>query len=505
MPPATSNPGEAPELPVIALVVGAALFVGCVTALAGSMAGMRAVYLLAVPGMVAVGAVFALTRPEPLRFVFLALVAGLPFLGIVLPPGRLGYTVFDATTVVLMAGLLLHMAFARRGTVAPLFPARSLVVVWLLLLPCVALARYPGLAAETLLLMFAAYVVFWLTLDELRRPSGFERIAALLAMAVLVVAAGITIDHTFHMSLSFGGGNLNQLTIMPDGSVLWRAGGFFQDPQKAAGFLAALLAFMLVLLVRGRFRARWLRLLVTSAVLAGTAALFLTVSRAAILSFAFVSTVALVATNRWPGALKVTVFLAFALLVASMVTAPELWMAALPSSIAARFGDSHEELMIRIGIWLDTWDMFARHPFTGIGFGGFEQYLLDTRPGVTNYYGIGEAEGVPYIPTQPESGYFKILYEGGIVGSLAALVFIGATLARSVSTITSREAGINERTQVIAALAGMLAFAISFATLFNTADPRVLAMLLILLAVAWQPSLQRQDQARHSRDRQSTS
>lgn len=475
---------------MVAVVVAVALFAGCVTALAGSMAGTRAVYLLAVPGMVALGAVFALTRAEPLRFVFLVLVAGLPFVSIVVPPGRFGYTVFDAATLVLMAGLLLHMAFARRGTVAPLIPARSLAVMWLLLLPCVAFARYPVLAAETLLLMFAAYVIFWLTLDELRRPSGFERLVALLAITALVVAAGIAIDHTFHMSLSFGGGNLNQLTVTADGGVLWRAGGFFQDPQKAAGFLAALLAFLLVLLVRGRFRARWLRALVACAVLAGTAALFLTVSRAAILGFLFVSTLALVATNRWPGAVKVIGFLALALLGVSLVAAPDLWMAVLPSSFATRFADSHEELMIRVSIWMDTWDMFAKHPLTGIGFGGFEQYLIDTRPGVTNFYGIGEAEGVPYIPTQPESGYFKILYEGGIIGSLAVLVLIGATLLRGIGAIASSEVSADDRSQVIAALAGLAAFAISFATLFTTADPRVLALLLILLAVAWQPSVQ---------------
>lgn len=479
---------------VIAAVAAAALFAGCVTALAGSMAGMRAVYLIAVPGLVGVGAVFALTRPEPLRFIFLALVAGLPFMSILVPPGRFGYTVFDAATLLLMAGLLLHMAFARKGTVAPLFPARSLVVMWLLLLPCVALARYPVLAAEALLLMFAAYVFFWFVLDELRRPSGFERLAALLAMAVLIVAVGLVIDHFFQMNLSFGGGNLNQRTMTAEGMV-WRAGGFFQDPQKAGGFLAALLTFLVVLLVRGRFHGQWLRALAACAILGGAAALFLTVSRAAIMSFLLVSTVALVAANRWPAVLKLMGFLALGLLGVSLVVMPDLWMALLPSSFSTRLGSSREELLIRVDIWMDTWDMFANHPVTGIGFGGFQQYLLDTRPMVTNYYGIGVAEGVPYIPNQPESGYFKILYEGGIMGSLAVLVLIGATLRRGISAVASRHVGADERSQVIAALAGLAAFAITFATLFNTVDPRLLALFAILLAVVWQPSVRQSNPA----------
>lgn len=479
---------------VIAAVAGAALFAGCVTALAGSMAGMRAVYLLAVPGAVALGAVFALTRAEPLRFAFLALVAGLPFVAILVPPGRFGYTVFDAATLLLMAGLLLHMAFARKGTVAPLFPARSLVVMWLLLLPCVALARYPVLAAEALLLMFAAYVFFWFVLDELRRPSGFERLAGLLAMSVLIVAMGLVIDHFFQMNLSFGGGNLNQRTMTAEG-VIWRAGGFFQDPQKAGGFLAALLTFLLVLLLRGRFHQSWLRMLVACAIVAGAGALFLTVSRAAIMSFLLVSVLALVAANRWPALLKMTGILALVVLGVSLALLPDLWMGLLPSSFATRLGSSHEELMIRVSIWMDTWDMFANHPVTGIGFGGFQQYLLDTRPMVTNYYGIGVAEGVPYIPSQPESGYFKILYEGGILGSLAVLVLIGATLRRGIATIANRHTSADERSQVIAGLAGLSAFAITFATLFNTVDPRVLALFAILLAVAWQPSVRQSNPA----------
>jgi O-antigen ligase len=277
--------------------------------------------------------------------------------------------------------------------------------------------------------------------------------------------------------------------------VIWRAGGFFQDPQKAGGFLAALLTFLLVLLLRGRFHQSWLRMLVACAILAGAGALFLTVSRAAILSFLLVSVVALVAANRWPALLKVTGILVFAVLGVSLALMPDVWMGLLPSSFATRLGSLHEELMIRVGIWMDTWDMFANHPVTGIGFGGFQQYLLDTRPMVTNYYGIGVAEGVPYIPNQPESGYFKILYEGGILGSLAVLILIAATLRRGIAAIASSQVGADERSQVIAAMAGLAAFAITFATLFNTVDPRMLALFAILLAVVWQPSVRQSSPA----------
>ena len=101
----------------------------------------------------------------------------------------------------------------------------------------------------------------------------------------------------------------------------------------------------------------------------------------------------------------------------------------------------------------------------------------------------GEAAGVSYVPDQPESGYLKILYEGGILGTLATLLIIGASLRRAVAALASRSTGLDQRSEVIAALAGLAAFASTFTTLFTATDPRLLALLAILLAVVWRSSL----------------
>jgi O-antigen ligase len=473
-------------LPLAAIFV--AVLAGSITALAGSMAGNRAVYLVAIPGALALAAGFALTRPQPLRFAFLSLVALLPFVNFIAPPGRLGLTVFDVATALLACGLLLHMAFARQGTMAPLFPSPSLRLMWVLLIPCALFAQHPLDATKSLLLIFAAYIFFWLTLQEIRRPFGFERLVSLLAVGALIISAGLFIDHLLHINLSLRGTSLNQLTLS-GGQYVWRAGGFFHDGQKAGAFLATLLTFLLVLAVRGRFRETWLKLLVWSTIIAGVPALFVTVSRAAILTFLAVSVLALVATNRWPLALKLGGFFALLLLTASVAVAPDFWMALLPGTLAARVEGLNEDWLYRIEIWFDTWEMFANHPLTGIGPGGFQQYLLDTRPGVFDFYGAGEAAGVSYVPDQPESGYLKILYEGGILGTLATLLIIGASLRRAVAALASSSTGLDQRSEVIAALAGLAAFASTFTTLFTATDPRLLALLAILLAVVWRSSL----------------
>lgn len=475
------------SLMLAAAAIAAALVAGAITALAGSMAGTRAVYLVTVPCILAIAAGIALTRTQPLRFAFLVIVALLPFVAILMPPGRLGLTVFDVASLLLAVGLLLHKAFAP-DPYAPLFPAPALGWVWVLLLPSAVFARHPLEATQALVLIFAGYVFFWFALQELRRPNGFERLTSLLAVSVVIIAGGLFVDHFLHINLSLRGSNLNQLTVIEGGIQIWRAGGFFQDPQKAGGFLAILLTFLLVLVLRGRIRGTWPRVLVWGAILVGVPALFLTVSRAAIGSFMVVSILVLAAANRWPVALKLAGFIGLGLLAGSLVVAPEFWASLLPGPLAERVMRSQAEFLLRVEIWLDTWDMFADHPVTGIGFGGFQQYLLDTRPGVFDYYGIGEQTGVAYVPDQPESGYFKILYEGGILGSLAALLLAGASLRRAGAALFGRLTSADTRSEVMAAIAGLTVFASTFATLFTTVDPRMLAVFAILLAVLWRPS-----------------
>jgi O-antigen ligase len=177
-------------------------------------------------------------------------------------------------------------------------------------------------------------------------------------------------------------------------------------------------------------------------------------------------------------------------------TSIDLWLDILPGTIKERFMTMQEGLQDRLEIWFDTWDMFADHPIAGIGPGSFQSYLLETRPGVFNYYGIGTNLGVPYVPDQPESGYLKILYEGGVIGVAAALVVACAAVRRALAVVTRVDAEPDARTECIAALAALTTFATTFVTLFHLTDGRMGALLAFFLAVVWHRSLQRAPRSR---------
>lgn len=488
------SPGWLLQVIVPLLVLGVAVAAGMATAVVGGRAGDKSIYYALVFGALGAGGILAVTRDEPLRLAYFLLLLCLPIVNLLVPPGRFGITIFDAVTLAAAVILIGKRLVAVRGADQKLIPGRSIGVAWALALPCVALSLYPGESVRALVLVAGMYAFFLMTLRELERPAGFGRVVGLLAVAVLVIDAGLFIDHFLRINLSMRGSNLNQASFT-GGMQVWRAGGFFQDPQVAGAFLSCSITFLLLLLVRGRFRGTRLAPLIGLAVIVSFAALLTTVSRAAILGCVAVSLLALFAFNRWSGPVKLLSAGGVLLLAASLPLIPQdLLVEIAPRAVAERFSNLGESFEDRLHIWFDTWDMFAEHPLTGIGMSSFRPYLMDTRPGVVNFYGIGAAAGVVYIPNQPENGYLKVLYEGGLAGSIGVLVFVIDTLRRALRSTGSRLGSPEARTECIAALAGLANFAVTFLTLFTLADTRMSALFMLLLAVLWRRSLEQERQ-----------
>lgn len=492
IPGMTPQSSALPTAVLVTAVAGVAAFSGIAIAVIGSMAGYRAIYYVFVLALFSVGGLITLTRKDPLRFAFLALIVCFPIVAAEIPPGRLGLTVFHAAIVALTLGLVGKKLSGTDTAYGPFFPTRSWLVACLLMIPCVAFSRYPlGSAQDFIFNHLTVYIFFLFALAELKRENGLERLAQLLSIVMIFMAIGLCADRFLHMNLSFRGSALNQLTLTESGLTIYRAGGFFQDPQKAGAYLACTITFLLLLSVRGRFRGTRMRYLVWAAIAIGLGGLAMTISRSAILACLAVSAITLLAFNSWNGAVKLVILggVTAAAMSAALVP-PSTWLGIMPTTVADRFMTLQKDLETRHQIWFDTWYMFADHPLTGIGPGSFRPYLIETQPTVQDHYGLGALAGTSYVPDQPESGYLKVLYEGGILGTFAALLVAGDALRRVMALVASKHASPDARSESIAALAGIITFGTTFVTLYTASDPRVAALFALLLAVVWHRSLQ---------------
>jgi len=481
-----------------AVLAGMAVFAGMAAAVIGDMAGYRALYYIAVLVLFSIGGLVTLTRKEPLRFAFLALIVCFPIAAAEIPPGRLGLAVFDAAMVALTIGLIGKKLSGSTTAFESIFPAKSLLAAFLFMIPCIVFSQYPLRSLQIFTFEnFAIYIFLLFALEELKREKGFERLVLVLSIVLIFMAGGLYIDHFLHMNLSLRGSNLNQSTISESGMAIYRAGGFFQDPQKAGAYMASMITFLLLLSVRGRFRGMQMRYLVWAAIVISVGALMMTIARSAILACVAVSAMTLFLFNKWNAAVKLVILGSVMIVAVSLAMTPrETLMNVLPTVVAERFVNLNEDIETRRKIWFDTWYMFADHPLTGIGTGSFRPYLIDTMPTVRDHYGIGAETGIGYVPDQPESGYLKILYEGGVFGSIAAFLLAGDALRRAITLMISKNANPDARTEAIAALAGIITFGATFVTLYTLSDSRVAAIISFLLAVILHRSLQLTQTAR---------
>lgn len=478
---------------LLLLFGGSVILAGLLAPVLGSFLGagsaQKILIALTAVAVITIAGIVTITRAEPVRFAFLALLVFLPFVAMPVPPGRLQLTLFDVAMVLITFAVVLKQTFTPTEQRSSLFPARSAQIAMLLLLPAVLFSGFPVLSVWTFFEIFAIYVFFLLVFRELEHADGLRRIAVVLAVSILVVAVGIFIERVLKVNLSLRSANSNLVTQLA-GLEIRRGAGFFQDPQKAAQFLGCGIAFLLLLAVRRRFANDRVRWLLWTAVIVGAAGMVATISRGALIAtFAVGGGFALVC-SRWSVPAKLAALTGLLLLFTSayLLTPADMWLRLAPTGLAERLATLDSSVDHRLYLWFLAKDAFTNYPITGVGLGGFGPYLFKTRATSLLFTG-GVTTPLMYIVGQPESGYLKIVYEGGVVASLALLLVIGDVARRIAGTLFSRFATYDARTDLLAAAAGLLVFAATFVTLFTLSDERNAAVLAILLAVVcWRTS-----------------
>lgn len=454
--------------------------------------GITAIYYLLALVLLIFIPLIVITRDHPMQYMLYALLIGLPVVAFIVPPGRLGVSIFDYSMLLVLLTELWRRATNRQATQAtnnPFFPTLSLMLLQLLAIPIVLMANSLGIATWVFLENFLAYLFFLMLLREIQSDDGGERMFFIFSIAVTMLAVGVFFQTITGISLIPISENLNQLTH-EGGLIIYRPGGFFQDPQKAAQFFSCAGVLLLTLGWGQRFSKNKIHFAVWVATVSAFIALFLTLSRSALLAGVISIPFIFFFGVRRGIHIKTLAFIAFLGIMLSILFIPnDILIGMLPEEVKSRFSTIEESLFFRIRIWFDTWKMFADQPITGIGLGGFESYLLAENPSMKNYMGIGNTQAGIFIPGQPESGYFKILYEGGLLGSLATFLLVIAAFRRAFLVLHSPDALPKWKTEVVGSLVSLLVFGLSFTTLFTLSDERNIVILVLPLAIIWARSM----------------
>lgn len=464
---------------------GLAVFCGLFSAVIVDLAGVRALYYVAALVLVVFsGFVLVLSRQRE-SLIFTVSFLGLPIIATILPPGRLGVSIFDVMMLLVALVYFSRFVSGNADRLNPFFVSWHFSTAFLGLAVLVALSHFPLASLWVWFEILGIYVFFRCCVAFMRVENGFEKLTKWLGFVVLVMVLGVIFERVTHINLTLGGGNLNQNVIV-NGEVVRRAAGFFQDPQRSAQFLASTGAFFFVLLLRKRFSGGFERLVVISSLLLCLLGLLLSGSRASMLGLLVATGVGGVFIVRSTALLKFSVLLLISVLAGIFYTLPSsFWLSVLPESIISRYENLDVSLEYRLHIWFDTWKMFSDQPLWGIGPGSFREYLRTTNPSATGYYGIGGSAGVEYIPDQPESGYLKILYEGGLIGVSCTLIIVFGAIKKVFGVLRRSFVTADLKTEALAAIFGLIVFSLGFVTLFTVADERDAAIFALLLAVIW--------------------
>jgi O-antigen ligase len=133
----------------------------------------------------------------------------------------------------------------------------------------------------------------------------------------------------------------------------------------------------------------------------------------------------------------------------------------------------NEAFQVRYNIWREAYDVFVEGPVLGIGTGNYRNHVaLHSQDG---YYLIDNE--VVFYGT--ESGYLKILAEAGLIGLIAALLFV---LKPVINAIQSFKKNLNAQNLQFL-IAAVLTWVTAFGSLYTLSDKRIVILLASLLCL----------------------
>lgn len=450
----------------IGLVCVIASIFGIIAVTGVEIFGIRAVVVFPL-GLVLLGcASFLLTRSDPLWLTGKILLVLLPVIGFILPPARFGISLFDVMGI--LATLALIIAYKNRQLTKQIQPSWWILLPIVLIFPTVlfSIDRPHSLYIYIeILLSLSMYIALLSVIDG--TVESLEKATRLTAIAVIVVSGMIVFERLTKISLFSANLNLN---VMVDARI-YRAGGLFQDPQKAGQFLACFLAYFVVLLSRKAILKTETKAVLIVATVAAILGMVLTVSRMALLSGVVFAALGFILVNRFRIGYRLLMIVSVTICIALAFMMPKELSSFLPESVVHRLTGIPNDFLYRAQMWEESWNFFRANPLAGIGLGNYQEALMQERLSLRM---LSQRGG--YVPDQPENGYLKVLIEAGILGGAALVIFVSGLL----HAVWKSRATEPERSYGIAALFSALVFAFTFLTLFTVSDDRNLMIIMLI-------------------------
>lgn len=398
--------------------------------------------------------------------VVLFILAFLPLMDLKITPEAFGgFKTFDAVCFYSLVFLFKDFSTIDLKHTKPFYLFLFILVCIITLLGGLA-SEFPANAFINVIKLLPVFIFSRFLIVECFKDETFYlkavnalKISYVIALGFLLIQRVVGLGFTFYPEL---GPN----TIDPAFGMI-RYPGIFYDSQASGQFLA-MGSFLFLFIPDGTSRKMTLlNYLVFVLAIAGIA---LAGSRAAFGGFAMGLLVVFFLAAR-----KYRVY-GFGLIVTSIV----LFIIISPKSgIFERAGKVSEDYLFRKSIWTEAIKISNEHPYLGIGYGNYQNYVM--RHAQDQYLEIDEGKLLYF--SQPENGYLKIMVELGLFGFVIYLLFALVPLIKGFIYCINNY--VDKRISFL--MASLISLLVAFNTVYSIWDNRLLIMAasMIIMIIAY--------------------
>lgn len=405
-------------------------------------------------------------KGNTVRSCVLFILAFLPLMDLKITPEALGgFKTFDAICFYSVIALFKDFTTIDLENKKPFYLWLFVLVGIITLLGGLA-SEFPANTYINVIKLLPIFIFSRLLIIECFKDQTFYlkaikalKVSYVIALGFLLIQRVVGLGFTFYPEL---GPN----TIDPAFGMI-RYPGIFYDSQASGQFLAMGSFLFLFIPEGGSRKTMWLNYLVFVIAIAGIA---LAGSRAAFGGFAV--------------GLVVVFFLAARQYriygLGLMIIATLLFFIISPKSgIFERAGNLSEDYLFRKSIWAEAIKISNEHPYLGIGYGNYQNYVM--RHAQDQYLEIEEGKLLYF--SQPENGYLKIMVELGFLGFAIYLLFALVPLIKGCIFCVKNY--VNKKITFL--MAALISLLVAFNTVYSIWDNRlfIMAASMIVMIIAY--------------------